>query len=277
MGQRQMECSLYKEPSGGCGRMRSRYQESTLCPWAGCSPADAQEQLWAPREVQMHRLVWTPWLLTTLQLPWLNHPQGLAIFGATVSIEVLEPHSLGLCSKEILSPNPTPRHMCACVHRFTCVWVHAKRWWEGRERRGERKPWKGPSGGEASPELQETGCLTSLSVPIRRAIALQAILSVFICLSSCLALSSHVSVSQPSHAPGWSQRFRDKLSLPPSPEARHAHARTQQKQLLGLTALHSLHFSSPRTCLIISLPVPKGVSSLALRLFFTVTLWVKQA
>lgn len=123
---------------------------------------------------------------------------------------------------------------------------------------GREKPWKGPPGGKASPELQETGCLTSLSVPIRRAIALQAILSVFICLSSCLALSSHVSVSQLSHAPGWSQRFRDKLSLPPS-EARHAHARTQQKQLLGLTALHSLHFSSPRTCLIISLPVPKGV------------------
>lgn len=153
---------------------------------------------------------------------------------------------------------PTQPHG-TCVHVSTGS--HAYKYiLNGGEKGGrERKPWKEPSGGEASPELQGTGCLAFLSVPIRRAIALQAILSVFICLSSCLALSSHVSVSQPSHAPGWSQRFRDKLSLPPSPEARHAHARTQQKQLLGLTALHSLHFSSPRTCLIISLPVPKGV------------------
>lgn len=155
----------------------------------------------------------------------------------------------------MLQPRPcsAPWHMCAYVHRPTCIQVPDKGWQERREERETLLK------ARQAQELQEPGCLTALSVPIRRAFALQAILSVFICLSSCLALSSHMSVSQPSHAPGWSQRFRDKLSLPPSPEARHAHARTQQKQLLGLTALYSLHFSSPRTCLIISLPVPKGV------------------
>lgn len=192
----------------------------------------------------------------SLQLPRTESSPGISNLwnhclhrgmGATLSRTVLQ-------GDPFSQPNPRA-HVCMRP-QLICIQVHAKRWWEGGR---ERKSWKGPSGGEASPELQETGCLTSLSVPIRRAIALQAILSLFICLSSCLALSSPVSVSQPSHAPGWSQRFRDKLSLPPSPEARHAHARTQQKQLLGLTALHSLHFSSPRTCLIISLPVPKGV------------------
>lgn len=102
-----------------------------------------------------------------------------------------------------------------------------------------------------------------------------ALLSVFICLSSCLAPSSHVSVSQSSHSPGASSA--DKLSLPPPPEARHAHSRTQQKQLPGLTALYSLHFSSPRTCLIISLPVPKGAQSPGLRVSLTLTLRPKRA
>lgn len=204
----------------------------------------------------LYRRVWTPGLPTLTTASTAESSPGMSNLwshclhrgaGATLFRTVLQ-------GDPFSQANPTA-HVCTCpqvrMRLSTCQKVVGKE--------GER-------GGLGQALLQERQAQSYrkpaphiLSVPIRRAIALQAILSVFICLSSCLALSSHVSVSQPSHAPGWSQRFRDKLSLPPPPEARHAHARTQQKQPLGLPALHSLHFSSPRTCLIISLPVPKGV------------------
>lgn len=108
-----------------------------------------------------------------------------------------QPHSPGLCSKKSLSPNSDPTlPPGACERVSTDPDAHA--YLPKGDRKGEEEALEGTCWRR---ELKEPGCLMALSVPIRRAIALQAVLSVFICLSSCLAPSSHVSVSQSSHAP----------------------------------------------------------------------------
>lgn len=193
----------------------------------------------------------------------LTHPQGSATFGEvllllTTSTEVHNPTLLDCAPRRAFLPTRTlpcplvhvsvcpqaPMLMRTCLRETGNKREEEEEALEGTCRRRELKdlaaswPCRFPSG-EPSPCRLFYLCLF-------------VCLPVLLHLLMCLSLSSHMLL-------GWSQRFRDKLSLPPSQEARHAHARTQQKQLLGLTALHSLHSSSPRTCLIISLPVPKGV------------------
>lgn len=193
----------------------------------------------------------------------LTHPQGLATFGEillllTSSTEVHSPTLLDCAPRRAFLPTqtlPCPLvyvSMCPQAQMLMCTCLRAT----GKERGGGDETLEGTCW--RRDELKDLAASWPCRFPSGELSPCRLFyLCLFVCLPvllhllMCLSLSRHMLL-------GWSQRFRDKLSLPP-PEARHAHARTQQKQLLGLTALHSLHSSSPRTCLIISLPVPKGV------------------
>lgn len=77
---------------------------------------------------------------------------------------------------------------------------------DDRPRAGGRE---GPCGAEKGPRLWEPSCHL-LSVPIRRAISLTSyFICVYLSVCLCLALSSDVSVSQPSDAPSAGARISE--------------------------------------------------------------------
>lgn len=134
---------------------------------------------------------------------------------------------------------------------------------------------KDPDGAERSPRLWEPSH-HRLSVPIRRAIGLAGyFICVYLSVCLCLALSSDVSVSQPSDAPSAGasiskDRHSPHLSPGGQPGTRTGHGaslplwetvppnppamRKSKNSSSGCTALYSLHFLVPRVCLILSLP-----------------------
>lgn len=163
-----------------------------------------------------------------------------------------------LCRACRLRPRlvPTP----ACGHCPVCLWVCECELMTVDSRKGRESgaavPGKDLGRRQKGPRLQEPGRCRCLSVPIRRAIGLAGyFICVYLSVFLCLALSSDVSVSQPSDAPSAGASFsEDRLSPHPFPGGQPCTRANPAKTAPWPYSTLQFAFLDPTRCLIISPP-----------------------
>lgn len=161
--------------------------------------------------------------------------------------------------------------LCPCAHRSLSV----------RATNPRQEAGKDPGGAEKGPRLWEPS--HGLSVPIRRAIGLTGLSSVFICLSACVLLYLLMCLSLKHQMPPqlelvFLQTETARVFLPEAgmhrlwPQGLLPLREKEQIQLRYSTVLSSLHFSVPRMFNYIPTLFPKEFKAPVLCVFFAVAL-----